>query len=136
MLALLLVKSVSTLIVRVIYSLQNDAYLFSILISIVLTNILTNIINNKYKNEIIQDVDYLQNINYREYYNDIRMKELFGTYLYYRLLNIDSLLAPKVTGMLIELDNNTLLSLVNNDELLKEKYNEAIKVLQEVNYVI
>jgi hypothetical protein len=87
----------------------------------------------------ISDI-YFDKLNkYNEFYNDKRMKELFGTYLFYQFLKIEEEtkqiygtgLVPKITGMLIELDNSELLTLVNNSELIKEKYYEALKVLAE-----
>jgi hypothetical protein len=76
------------------------------------------------------DVLYIERYSKQiSFYNDKRIKEVFGTYLYYQLIMNDEKLAPKITGMLIELDNYELLSLVNNAELLKEKYEEAVKIL-------
>jgi hypothetical protein len=84
---------------------------------------------------------------YKQFYSDERLKELFGTYLFNNLFKIEKdevlpkmrneldSLVPKITGMLIELDNNELLTLVNNTDLMKEKYNEAIKILEKSKYL-
>jgi len=41
--------------------------------------------------------------------------------------------AGKVTGMLLEIDNNELLSMLEDNELLTEKIKEAVQVLSSVN---
>lgn len=38
--------------------------------------------------------------------------------------------AGKITGMLLEMDNSELLMMLENDELLRTKVNEAVQVLQ------
>ena len=40
------------------------------------------------------------------------------------------LLAPKLTGMLLELDNSTLLDLLASDALLQNRVAEALRVLE------
>jgi hypothetical protein len=89
-------------------------------------------------------VAYLFTLDYQyekfaNFYNDKKMKELFGTYLYYQLLKIEEEtkqiygtgLVPKITGMLIELNNDELLTLVNDYDAIKAKYYEALNVLAE-----
>ena len=42
-------------------------------------------------------------------------------------------LAGKITGMLLEIENSELLHLIDNQEALNNKVNEAIVVLNEYN---
>jgi hypothetical protein len=81
-------------------------------------------------------IGYLLANNYNKYikfYNDKRIKEILGTYIFYKLINIDTNNTPKITGMLLELDNFELLNIVNNDIILYEKYDEAINILRNYN---
>ena len=62
-------------------------------------------------------------------------KQFLGENLYTRIMNIDPLfqdmdLAGKITGMLLEMDNTDLLHLLESQDALREKVQEAIAVLE------
>ncbi|KAJ2492943.1 Protein phosphatase PP2A regulatory subunit B [Coemansia sp. RSA 2050] len=59
-------------------------------------------------------------------------KQILGEALYPHIALIDESKAGKITGMLLEMDNSDLLSLLVDTDALKEKVEEAIKVLNEV----
>ena len=61
-------------------------------------------------------------------------KQFLGEHLYRRIRNIDPLsqdadLAGKITGMLLEMDNTNILHLLESQDALREKAQEAIDVL-------
>ena len=61
-------------------------------------------------------------------------KQFLGEHLYRRIRNIDPLsqdadLAGKITGMLLEIDNTNILHLLESQDALREKAQEAIDVL-------
>ncbi|KAJ1811973.1 Protein phosphatase PP2A regulatory subunit B, partial [Coemansia sp. RSA 2599] len=58
-------------------------------------------------------------------------KQMLGESLYPLIAAYDEERAPKITGMLLEMDNSELLHLLENSEALKAKVNEAIDVLKE-----
>ena len=62
-------------------------------------------------------------------------KQFLGENLYTRIISIDPLfqdmdLAGKITGMLLEMDNTDLLHLLESQDALREKVQEAIAVLE------
>ena len=62
-------------------------------------------------------------------------KQYLGENLYTRIISIDPLfqdmdLAGKITGMLLEMDNTDLLHLLESQDALREKVQEAIAVLE------
>lgn len=58
-------------------------------------------------------------------------KQMLGEALYPKIFNIQPELAGKITGMLLEMENSELLFLLENEEALKSKVDEAIAVLNE-----
>jgi hypothetical protein len=111
---------ITKLLLSIVLFLKNNT-LYSYIIALFLANLFLEMNKNK---------KY-----YKSFYNDVRLKELFGTYLYYRYIKIDEKLAPKITGMLLELDNSELISLINDDKLLDKKFYEAKQVLNEYNMI-
>jgi polyadenylate-binding protein len=61
----------------------------------------------------------------------MEQKQMLGEVLYMRIANSQPELAGKITGMLLEMDNNELLNLLENQEALDAKVYEALAVLQE-----
>lgn len=61
----------------------------------------------------------------------MEQKQMLGEALYPKIAPAHSDLAGKITGMLLEMDNNELLHLLDDPESLNGKVNEAIAVLQE-----
>ena len=57
-------------------------------------------------------------------------KPMLGRALFPRISLWHPRLAPKLTGMLLELDNSTLLALLASDALLQERVTDALKVLE------
>ena len=62
-------------------------------------------------------------------------KQLLGERLYLSVINIDLQfhdmdLAGKITGMLLEMDNADILHLLESQDALREKVQEAIAVLE------
>ncbi|KAF3939864.1 Nucleolin [Dactylella cylindrospora] len=60
-----------------------------------------------------------------------QQKQLLGEALYPRIHAINPQLAGKITGMLLEMDNNELLSLIEDDSALRNKVDEALSVYDE-----
>jgi polyadenylate-binding protein len=58
-------------------------------------------------------------------------KQLLGEALYPKIAAQQPELAGKITGMLLEMDNQELVNLTNDDEALKAKVDEAISVYDE-----
>lgn len=58
-------------------------------------------------------------------------KNMIGERLYPLIHNIKPDLAPKITGMLLEMDNAELLGLLEDHESLNAKVNEALAVLEQ-----
>uniref|UniRef100_A0A5S6R3A7 Polyadenylate-binding protein n=1 Tax=Trichuris muris TaxID=70415 RepID=A0A5S6R3A7_TRIMR len=58
-------------------------------------------------------------------------KQMLGERLYPLIHEMHSDLAGKITGMLLEMDNGDLLTILESGELLKTKVEEAVKVLQQ-----
>jgi len=61
--------------------------------------------------------------------NIIYEREEIGNKLYPKVENITTLYAPKVTGMLLDLDVNDLKSLLKFPDVLKDKVDECISIL-------
>jgi polyadenylate-binding protein len=58
-------------------------------------------------------------------------KRMIGERLFPLISRVEPRLAGKITGMLLEMDNNDLLTLLDNNEALMGKVNEALQVLRE-----
>ena len=58
-------------------------------------------------------------------------KEALGERLYLRVHAVDEELAPKITGMLLEMPPLEAHALLDNDALLHDKITEAVKILSE-----
>lgn len=56
---------------------------------------------------------------------------MLGEALYPRIHAINPQLAGKITGMLLEMDNNELLNLIKDDSALRNKVDEALSVYDE-----
>lgn len=63
--------------------------------------------------------------------NPVEQKQMLGEVLYMRIAPSQPDLAGKITGMLLEMDNNELLLLLDSVESLNAKVNEALIVLHE-----
>merc|ERR1719440_164414 len=57
-------------------------------------------------------------------------KQMLGTKLYPRVAKHQPELAGKVTGMMLEMDNSELLLLLESEQQLKTKVDEALRVLE------
>merc|ERR1712014_105934 len=58
-------------------------------------------------------------------------KQMLGEKLYPQIAKMQPELAGKITGMMLEMDNSELLSLLDSQAALKEKVDEALRVLQQ-----
>jgi polyadenylate-binding protein len=58
-------------------------------------------------------------------------KQILGEYIYMRIAPTQPELAGKITGMLLEMDNNELIQLLENNDAMHNKVQEALTVLQE-----
>lgn len=57
-------------------------------------------------------------------------KQMLGERLYPLIANMHPTDAGKITGMLLEIDNSELLHMLEHNESLKAKVDEAVAVLQ------
>ncbi|KAL9108697.1 MAG: hypothetical protein Q9187_008258 [Circinaria calcarea] len=60
-----------------------------------------------------------------------QQKQLLGEALYPKIQNLQPKLAGKITGMLLEMDNSELFGLIDDDDKLREKVDEALTVYDE-----
>lgn len=58
-------------------------------------------------------------------------KQLLGEHIYMRIAGTQPELAGKITGMLLEMDNTELIQLLDSQEAMNNKVQEALIVLQE-----
>jgi polyadenylate-binding protein len=61
----------------------------------------------------------------------MEQKQMLGEVIYMRIVASQPELAGKITGMLLEMDNNELLHLLDTPEAMNGKVHEALTVLQE-----
>lgn len=61
----------------------------------------------------------------------MEQKQMLGEVIYMRIANTQPDLAGKITGMLLEMDNNELLHLLDAPDAMNAKVNEALIVLHE-----
>ncbi|KAL8958179.1 MAG: hypothetical protein Q9193_004713 [Seirophora villosa] len=60
-----------------------------------------------------------------------QQKQLLGEALYPKIRTLEPELAGKITGMLLEMDNGELYSLIEDNEKLREKVTEALSVFND-----
>jgi polyadenylate-binding protein len=60
-------------------------------------------------------------------------KQILGERLFPQVQGLQPELAGKITGMLLEMDNSEVLLLLDNQEALVAKVDEAIEVLKQHN---
>merc|ERR1719330_1966188 len=58
-------------------------------------------------------------------------KQMIGERIFPLIQPIEPRLAGKITGMLLEMDNTELLHLIDDNDALKRKINEALAVLKQ-----
>lgn len=61
----------------------------------------------------------------------MEQKQILGEAIYMKIATTQPDLAGKITGMLLEMDNNDLLQLLDNSEAMNLKVNEALSVLHD-----
>ncbi|KAK7014824.1 Polyadenylate-binding protein [Favolaschia claudopus] len=61
----------------------------------------------------------------------MEQKQMLGEVIYMKIANSQPELAGKITGMLLEMDNNELLHLLESPDAMNAKVQEALNVLQE-----
>lgn len=74
--------------------------------------------------QLLQKWEFLQKIE------KPKQRNVLGEVIYPIVVKINSKFAPKITGMLIDLDKNELKHCLLNQELLYQKIHEAAKMLQ------
>jgi len=60
-----------------------------------------------------------------------QQKQILGELIFPKIQAINADLAGKITGMLLEMDNNELVNLIEDDAALKAKVDEALAVYDE-----
>lgn len=63
----------------------------------------------------------------------MEQKQMLGEVIYMRIASSQPELAGKITGMLLEMDNSELVHLLESNDALNAKVNEALSVLQDFN---
>ncbi|XP_010487874.1 PREDICTED: maternally expressed PAB C-terminal protein-like [Camelina sativa] len=58
-------------------------------------------------------------------------RQIMSKVLFLLVVELERVLAPKITGMLLELDEDSILDLIASPEALKEAVKEATKVLAD-----
>jgi polyadenylate-binding protein len=61
----------------------------------------------------------------------MEQKQILGEHIYMRIAGSQPDLAGKITGMLLEMDNAELLQLLESQDSMNNKVQEALIVLQE-----
>jgi len=61
----------------------------------------------------------------------MEQKQMLGEVIYMKIANSQPELAGKITGMLLEMENNELLQLLDSPDAMNSKVNEALTVLHE-----
>jgi polyadenylate-binding protein len=64
-----------------------------------------------------------------------QQKQILGERLFPQVQALQPELAGKITGMLLEMDNSEVLLLLDNQEALVAKVDEAIEVLKQHNAI-
>jgi polyadenylate-binding protein len=64
-----------------------------------------------------------------------QQKQILGERLFPQVQAVQPDLAGKITGMLLEMDNSEVLLLLDNQEALVAKVDEAIEVLKQHNAI-
>lgn len=64
-----------------------------------------------------------------------QQKQILGERLFPQVQSLQPELAGKITGMLLEMDNSEVLLLLDNQEALVAKVDEAIEVLKQHNAI-
>merc|ERR1719352_783338 len=60
-------------------------------------------------------------------------KQMLGEKLYPAVARLQPELAGKITGMMLEMDNSELLMMLESEQQLRQKVDEAMRVLQQMN---
>jgi len=60
-----------------------------------------------------------------------KQRQILGEMLFPKIQQVTPELAPKITGMLIDLDVQEVIELLEDNELLKERIAEATELLQQ-----
>jgi polyadenylate-binding protein len=60
-----------------------------------------------------------------------QQKQMLGEAIYPKIQQIQPELAGKITGMLLEMDNSELVTLVDDDAALRSKVDEALRVYDD-----
>jgi len=63
--------------------------------------------------------------------DDASKKQFLGDILYKRVAVVDERLAPRVTGMMLELPQETILNNINVETVFKQTVDEAIQILKK-----